>query len=339
MKKITLYLAMLLFSLTWNPTQAQQESASEKIEQLEKQKEKIIAEEKEALKAEVEQINLRLEKKEIDWEEAENLKSEAAKKHALNIRNRVGILENKIALLKREEGDIDWMDDDQEDRDHDRWFHKYRYSRTSTHLVTAVGFNNALLEGQSLNDSDFKVGGSRFFELGVAWKTRVFENSNWLRVRYGFSFQFNGLKPTDNRYFVQNGDLTELQEYPLDLDKSKFRMDNLVFPFHFEFGPSTKIESERSVWFSTHKKLKVGLGGFAGFNLGERQKLKYEENGEKVKRKLKGDYNTNDLIYGLSGYLGWGSTALYVKYDLNPIFKDPNPELHNVSVGLRFDVN
>ena len=116
-------------------------------------------------------------------------------------------------------------------------------------------------------------------------------------------------------------------------------MDNLVFPVHFEFGPSTKVESKRSVWFSTHNKLKVGLGGYAGFNLGERQKLRYEEDGENVKKKLKGDHNTNDFIYGLSGYLGWGAAALYVKYDLNPIFDDPNPKLHNVSVGLRFDVN
>ena len=342
MKKVTFYLTILFFSLTVNPLQAQDQDPSEKIKKLEEQKEEIISTEKEDLKAEVEKINRRLENNEIDWEEAEKLKSEAAKKHALNIRNRVAIIDNQIALLKRENDEIDWggeMDDDDEEDNHDRWFHKYRYSRTSTHLVMAVGFNNALLEGQGLNDSDFKVGGSRFFELGVAWRTRVFENSNWLRVRYGFSFQFNGLKPTDNRYFVENDDLTELEVYPLDLDKSKFRMDNLVFPFHFEFGPSTKIESERSVWYSTRKKLKIGLGGYAGLSLGERQKLKYEEDGDKVRRKFKSDYNTNDFVYGLSGYVGWGSTALYVKYDLNPIFKDPNPELHNISVGLRFDMN
>lgn len=338
MRELTFYLMILLFGITANPLIAQEMDSSEKIKQLEKQKEEIISEEKEALKAEVEKINARLEKKEIDWEEAENLKSEAAKKHALNIRNRISIIDNQIALLKRE-NETDVFENDHENEEQDRWFHKYKYSRTSTHLVMAVGFNNALLEGQNMNDSDFKVGGSRFFELGIAWKTRVFENSNWLRVRYGFSFQFNGLKPTDNRYFVENGELTELEVYPLELDKAKFRMDNLVFPLHFEFGPSTKIESKRSVWYSTHKMLKVGLGGYAGFNIGERQKLKYEEDGEKVKRKLKSDYNTNDFIYGLSGYLGWGSTALYVKYDLNPIFKDPNPELHNISVGLRFDMN
>ncbi|MDX1752385.1 MAG: hypothetical protein R3259_04315 [Salinimicrobium sediminis] len=340
MKKFTILMLLFFFSFAVVPAVAQEKTNREKIEKLEEQKQQIINEEKEALKKEVEAINRRAEAKEIDWEEAEKLKSEAAKKHALNIRNRVAIIDNQIALLSREEGaeDFEWEDEEADDDD-DHWYNKSRYSRTSTHLVVAMGFNNALEEDQSINDSDFKVGGSRFFEIGIAWRTRVFEQSNFLRLRYGFSFQFNGLKPTENRYFVDEDDLTLLEEYPINLDKSKFRMDNLVFPVHFEFGPSKKVESSRSVWFSTHNKFKVGLGGYAGINLGERQKLKYEADGEKEKLKLKGDYNTNEFIYGLSGYVGFGGTSLYVKYDLNPIFKDPNPELHNISVGLRFDAN
>ncbi|HSP12233.1 MAG TPA: hypothetical protein VLO29_06880, partial [Salegentibacter sp.] len=211
--------------------------------------------------------------------------------------------------------------------------------RTTNDIVLAFGFNNALEEGQSLNDSDFKLAGSRFFEIGWAWKTRVFEKSNWLRLKYGVSFQFNGIKPVDNQIFEQDGNETYLTEFNYDLKKSKFRMDNLVVPVHFEFGPSTKNEYEDRVRYSTAGKLKIGLGGYAGFNIGERQKLKYEVDGEKIKEKLKNDYNTNDLVYGLSAYMGWGGATLYGKYDLNPIFKDPNRELHNFSLGLRFDVD
>lgn len=308
-----------------------------KIEKLEKEKEKVIAEEKAALKKEVEKINQRLENEEIDWEEAEDLKEKAAKKHALNIKNRVAIIDNQIELLTRgEEGKT--VKENNEDHD-DQWFYKRRENRTTTHLVLAAGFNNALGRDQSLNDSDFKIGGSRFFEIGWAWRTRVFENSNWLRFRYGVSFQFNGLKPTDNRFFVQDGDITSLQEHRLDLDKSKFRMDNLIFPVHFEIGPSTRVDTDDRVWFSTKDRFKLGLGAFAGVNIGERQKLRFSENDEDVKQKLKGDYNTNELVYGLSAYMGWGGTAVYLKYDLNPIFEDPNPELYNVSLGLRFDLN
>ena len=336
MKKTTIFLSLCAAILLTPFVQAQEETIPEKIERIEQQKEQIIAEEKEALRKTVEGINLKLENKEITREEADKLKEDAAKKHAMNIENRIAILENELAWLERNEME---NDDNKSRKDHHKENkNKEIYYRTTTHLLLAAGFNNALVSGQSLNDSDFKLAGSRFFEIGVAWRTRVFENSNWLRLRYGVSFQFNGLKPTDNRIFMEEGETTYLQEYPLELDKGKFRMDNLVVPLHFEFGPSRRVDTDSKTWFSTANKLKIGLGGFAGFNIGERQKLKYEENGEKVKRKLKGDYNTNDLIYGLSGYLGWGGTALYVKYDLNPIFKSPNPELHNISMGLRFDV-
>ncbi len=342
MKTIILYFSLFIAGYGSFPALAQEETFFTKIERLEKQKEEAIDEEKAALRNEVENINRLLNNKKIGKEEAEELKEKAARKHAQNIQNRVAIIDNQIALLSRDEEQKKENQDKaaRDDREHeDQIFYKRRDNRTSTHLVIAAGFNNALERDQSLNDSEFKVGGSRFFEIGWAWRTRVFENSNWLRVKYGVSFQFNGLKPTDNRYFVEDGDLTLLREHRLDLDKSKFRMDNLVFPVHFEIGPSLKVETKDRVWYSTKNKLKIGLGGYAGFNIGERQKLKFSENGEDVKQKLKGDYNTNELIYGLSGYLGWGGTALYMKYDLNPLFDNPNPELYNVSLGLRFDLN
>lgn len=352
MKTITIYFTILLSGLIMNNMLAQTDTlavTSPKIsdwdkEYFEKGKEKIINEEKEQLRLSLEGISYRLEKGMITPETAEKMKLAAAQKHALNIENRVAILENEMALKERnkehqnylalfDEGKIVNLNINNKDG-------KQVYDRrTTSDLVLAAGFNNAVGEGQSLDDLDFKLAGSRFFEIGFAFKTRVFTNTNWLRVKYGASFQFNGLKPTDNRFFVENDNLTQLEKYPLDLDKSKFRMDNLVFPVHFEFGPSKKTETKNYIRYSTTGMLKLGLGGYAGFNIGERQKLKFTEDGDKVKEKLKGDYNTTDFIYGLSGYLSLGSTALYVKYDLNPIFKSPNPELHNVSVGLRFDVD
>ena len=203
----------------------------------------------------------------------------------------------------------------------------------------AIGLNNALIDGQNLDDSPYKIGGSRFFEMGVQWRTRVFDNSNFLRFNYGFSFQFNGLKPKDNQYFVNNSGQTELQEFEFDLDKSKLRMDNLVFPVYLEFGPSKVNKTDTTIRYNIYRKFRVGLGGYGGFNLGTRQKLKYEVDGDKVKDKLKRGYNSPNFIYGLSAYAGFGGTQLYVKYDLNPLFKDALVEQHNISVGLRFDLD
>lgn len=351
MKIITYYTAIVVWALAMTLSYGQETiDYQEKINELRNSKEQIINQEKDALKATVEEINRQLDAGTIDKEEADRLKQEAAEKRALNIQNRVSIVDNQIALLERNK-DANSLDGGVEKLEVQVFtegevltfttsgFHKKYDRRTTSDLVFAFGFNNVITEGESLNDSNFKIGGSRFAELGWAWKTRVFNESNWLRFKYGFSFQWNGLKPTNNRYYVKDGEQTVLETFPENLNKSKFRLDNLVFPVHFEFGPSTKKEYGDYFRYSTKHKLKVGLGGYMGFKLGARQKLKYKLDGQRVKEKIKDDFNTNNFVYGLSGYIGWAWAALYVKYDLQPIFKDNPVEQRNISLGLRFDVD
>lgn len=358
MKTIITYVALAALMLSVQVLQGQQTEIEAKIERFKKDKEDIINAEKEALRKEVEAINERLVKDEITIAEAQKLKEKAAKKHALNIENSIAIIDNKIELLDRNKGEdlkenrtqvilgIASEDEAGENLlfginikrgENDKKKVKYD-RRTYSNFVIGVGLNNAIVDGQSLDDSDYRIAGSRFFELGYTWTTRIFNKSNFARIKYGISYQSNGLKPTGNRFFVENGNRTELQEFPVDLEKSKFRMDNLVIPFHLEFGASKVTETDEKIRYSIHRQFRFGLGGYAGANISTRQKLKYEENGDKIKDKIKRDYNTNDLIYGVSGYIGFGDTSLYIKYDLNPIFRDPNLEQKNISLGLRFDL-
>ena len=360
MRKFTSVLLLFLLISSALQSYAQDDRAKRRIKVLEQQKTEITKQEKQALKEEVKSINERLDKGLITEAEAQILKEEAARKRAMNIENRLAIIENKIELLERNQSDIDasimedensliidfTTDDDEDYRilgirfGSKDWERPVKYDRrTYSDFVVAIGLNNAIIEGRSLDDSPYKIGGSRFFEMGWQWRTRVFQNTNWLRLNYGFSFQFNGLKPDNNQYFVQNGDQTELQEFDVPLNKSKFRMDNLVFPVHFEFGPSRFYQSEEKIRYSLRRQFRMGLGGYGGFNIGNRQKLKYNRDGEDVKDKLKRGYNTSNLIYGLSAYVGFGKSLLYAKYDLNPIFRDAVVEQRNISLGLRFDLD
>jgi hypothetical protein len=350
---ISLTLTMWVLATTLGYSQ-KTEVESVVIEQLEEKKEDVVNAEKRALKQEIELINNRFEKQEITLEEVETLKKLAAEKHALNIENKVSILESQISLIKRN-GEIGLNDnmgkielgigalDKGGDfllglKINDGKKPKREYDKlTSSALVFSFGLNNVVTEGESLDNSDFKIGGSRYVEIGLAWKTRVFNESNWLRIKYGLSFQMNGLKATDNRYFVDTGSQTELQVFPENLDKSKFRLDNLVIPIHFELGPSKKIEKDGYFRYSSHNQFKIGLGGYAGLKLSSRQKLKYKVDGEGVKEKLIASYNTNNFIYGLSGYIGFNDISVYAKYDLNTIFKDNPVEQRNISLGLRWD--
>ncbi|WP_299255736.1 hypothetical protein [uncultured Aquimarina sp.] len=356
MRTIIMYVVLTTMTLSAYFLNAQENDNLDKIEILKQEKEEIVISEKKELKEEVEAINERLVKGEITTEKAQGLKEVAAEKHALNIENRLAIINNQIALIERNDSDyfnsnkgkisIGLGTKDKDDGDILFGFNintgkksKIRYDRrTYSDLVIAFGLNNVIVDGQSLDDSDYKIAGSRFFEIGLAWKTRVFKNSNFMRIKYGISYQSNGLKPTDNRYFVENGDQTELQEFGVELDKSKFRMDNIVVPVHLEFGASKKVETEEKIRFSTTGKFRIGLGGYVGTNISTRQKLKYKEDGDRVKDKIKRDYNTSDLIYGLSTYVGFGDMSLYAKYDLSPIFQNALVDQNNVSLGLRFDL-
>lgn len=359
MRTITFYIIYIVLALAVNQLRGQ-EDYQKKVEILKEQKAKITQQEKDALRFEIEDILDRLEKGNISQEQADDLKMKAAEKRALNIENRVAIVENKINLLERNKGlllvdisadtitqgqfrigvDINGKAAQKVIFNSKDWKRDLKYDRrTYSDFVFAIGLNNTIVEGQSLNNSPYKIGGSRFFEMGWQWRTRVFKNTNFLRFNYGFSFQFNGLKPKDNQYFValDNGQ-TELQEFNFELKKSKLRMDNLVFPLHLEFGPSKLKKTEEKIRYSLRNQFRIGVGGYAGFNLGTRQKLKYDRNGDNVKDKLRRGYNTNELVYGLSAYAGVDGVLLYVKYDLNPVFKDALVPQRNVSLGLRFDL-
>lgn len=358
MQTITKYVVVLILALATQCFYAQDSITNvnnkHKIEELKTLKEDIKNQEKAHLKVEVESINRRLENGEISNDEAEILKKEVAKKRALNIENRIAIINNKISLLERNEEGYRTNEDEDLSKigfsiGEEGSFAGIKITnknkpkkydlRTTSDFVIAFGLNNAIIEGENLDDSPYKFGGSRFFEIGWAWKTRVFKNSNFLRLKYGYSFQINGLKPQDNNYFVQQGNQTMLEEFPENLKKSKLSITNLVFPVHFEFGPSKRVDKDTYYRYSTNNQFKIGIGGYAGFNIGSRQKLKYEVDGERVKDKQKKSFNTTSLVYGLSTYVAFDEIALYVKYDLSPIFKNQAIDQNNISIGVRFDMD
>src|SRR5690606_18320805 len=141
--------------------------------------------------------------------------------------NRLAIIDNKIDLLRR--NDDVYYDDDTErsligitfSDDHAYAGLRIRSKnkpkkydlRASSDLVFAVGINNVVAGGETIGDS-FSVLGSGFVELGWSWRTRVFKISNALRLKYGFSFQWNKLSPKGDQYFVQNGNVTTLETFP-----------------------------------------------------------------------------------------------------------------------------
>ncbi|WP_339888265.1 hypothetical protein [uncultured Flavobacterium sp.] len=358
MQKIIFYTVIMLLSFVGKSI-AQEKSFEERAKEIGNQIEMITKEEKKALKVEIEALDKQIIEGKISKEKAGELKLKIAEERASNIEIKVAIEEEKLNQLIQDkvDGKVKHTADSTivrigkrfviriENDTIDRKPKEYKERRTTSQFVFALGLNNLITEGENIEKSDFRVAGSHFYEWGITYNTRILKSNNLLHAKYGFSVMYNNLRPTDNRLFVKNGNQTELQTAAVDLKESRLRNVQLVLPLHLEFDFTPKKYSKRfsqdstKTYFRTHESLRIGLGGYGGFNLKSKQITKYELDGDKVKDKQKGDFNTSDFVYGLSGYIGYGQTSLYVKYDMNPLFKDNAVDQNNISLGLRFDFN
>ena len=351
MRNFTIYLVTLLCLLATK--MLGQESFEQRAKIIGIKIEVITKVEKAALKIEVEAVNSQLIKGSITKEEADKKKVLLAEARAINIESRVAIELEALKNLVQEkvDGKIRTLDTLKIDRRrsvkiylNDRkskndTVEKFKSEkRTTSQLVFAAGLNNVVTDG-SVEKSDFRYFGSHFYELGVTYNTRILEKSNFLHAKYGLSLMYNNLRATDNRSFVINGNQTNLAVNPIDINDSRFKNVYLVAPVHLEFDFSGKEMKEDKPFFRTHQSVRFGIGGYAGVNLKSKQIIKYDDNDLKATERTKGDFNTSNFIYGLSTYIGYKATSLYLKYDLNPLFENNIVKQNNVSLGVRFDFN
>jgi hypothetical protein len=358
MRNFTIYLVLLLClfaskMLAQDPSQ-KGEQAKQTFEKQAKNIasniENITKEEKTELKKEVDAVNDELANGTITKEEAERKKEALAQVRAINIERRVAKEQENLEILvqKQVDGQITAFDSIKkpnkiilkwEKGDRDCASKTKNEKRTTTQFVLAFGANNLVTDGAVAN-SDFYYWQSRFFEWGLTYNTRIFKNDNLLHLKYGFSVMYNNISPTNNRYFVPDGNnQTNLEVFPYELENSRFKNVYLVAPLHLEFDFSGNKSKEGNTSFSTHKGVRFGIGGYGGFRIKSKQKMYYNIDDDKIRIKTKGNFNANDLIYGVSTYLGYKATSLYLKYDLNPLFENNVIDQNNISLGIRHDFN
>jgi hypothetical protein len=329
-----------------------QETFEKRAKNIASRIETITKEEKAALKIEVEGVNNQLINGAISREEAENKKKLLAEARAINIESKVAqeqenlknLVQEKVdGKIKEQDGlkkhkfELNW-DWEKDSKRNDSIRSTKGEQRTTSQFVLAAGLNNLMTDGK-LEDSDYRFLGSHFYELGITYNSRILKNDNLLHAKYGLSLMYNNLRPTGNRSFIVNGNQTNLVVNAIDLKDSRFRNVYLVAPVHLEFDFSGNRDSAGKPFFKTHQSFRLGVGGYAGINLKSKQITKYDDTDLKATEKVRGDFNTNNFIYGLSTYIGYKETSLYLKYDLNPLFKDNAVKQNNVSLGLRFDLN
>lgn len=351
MTKIITYIT-IIFLLTVSSIFAQEKLTFEqKIKSLSVQMDSVVEAEKILLKKEIKAIEKEYNIDKITFEEAETQKKEIAKLHANNIKNKIAKIEIQVHHLVQGKvtSKIKKVEDEQEN-DKDVWTIKIKKDskinwqrkdkRTHFYLVFALGLNNLIKNGDinSINNSDFKFGTSRFYEVGLNYKTRLLENSGLMYVNYGLSLRYNNLRAKNNQYLVVNGNETNLVTHTMDLTHSRLKNVQLVVPVFLEFDFSKpKIKKDKTV-FRRNRSFRLGVGAFGGVNLKTKQYLEFNENGIDKETEVKGDFNVNNFVYGMQGLVGYKDLSLYVKYDMQDIFSNSFKNQKNISMGLRFDL-
>jgi len=348
MRNFTIYLATI-FCLFLSRAAAQ-ETFEDRAKAIAIRIEQITKEEKAALKLEVESVNMQLQGGSITNAEADERKLRLAETRAKSIETRVAAAQAELNQLVKDKVDgklkeqdstgryslhinmpVSFRDKHKEIRKRDTLKGD---SRTTSQFIYSIAFNS-LITAERL-DSDLTPYVGAYYEWGFSFTTRVFRNSNLLQVKYGLSLMYNNLESDDDFYWVREGDVTNYVESDINLDHSRLRNVYLALPLHleFDFGKSKTpgVYKKQQGW-------RLGIGGYGGYRLKSKQVLRYEIDGDDIETRRKGDFNVNDFTYGLSTYIGYKSMSLYVKYDLNPLFKDNPVEQNNISAGLRFDFN
>jgi len=342
MRNFTIYLILFFFLVVSKVVG--QETFESQAKKIADKIEKITKDEKEILKQEVEAVNVQLSEGKITQEQAEKRKKELAEARAVIIEEKVTLAQNELndlvqakvdGKIKEDSSKVYMISFKHKKRDKDSI---YGEKRTTSQFVFAMGLNNTLADGK-LQDSNYRFMGSHFYEWGFTYNSRLLKNDNLLHAKYGLSLMYNNIRPTDNRSFVVDGDQTNLVTNPTHLTESRFRNVYLAVPVHLEFDFTKAEENNGKTYFKTHKSFRFGIGGYAGINVKSKQILKFEEEDLKYKTTVKGDYNVNNFVYGLSSYIGYRELSLYFKYDLNPLFENNLVKENNISLGLRVDLN
>lgn len=195
-----------------------------------------------------------------------------------------------------------------------------------------IGLNNFMKNGSLLEEGsnvpyELDLLNSRYVAIGIFSGARFGGNKGSFIAQVGaeiswFNFMFNG-----NDYIVKGPNGIEFRDYQTDfgqdLKRSKLVAAYVNIPMMIGFELRNRLGE---------KVFNIGLGGFVGYKLRSYSKTKFEK---EVNRE-EGDFNLNNVRYGLEGQLGFGEVDMFIRYDLNTVFSsDTSPELNAVSFGIR----
>ncbi|MBC5773416.1 PorT family protein [Pontibacter sp. KCTC 32443] len=202
------------------------------------------------------------------------------------------------------------------------------YKSTRFNFDIDLGLNAFLEDEDVLFVPDLKPWGSRYVSLNSHLISQIGGKESPFYLVSGFEFAFNNYM-FDKNYIIEDKEdntvFTKVTE--ISYEKSKLATSSVNVPLM----PMLKFKRSNG-----KEGFHIGAGGFAGYRLGSHSKVKFEEEGHTKKDKDHGSFNLSDFQYGLTGVVGYNDLSLFVKYNMNDLFKENRgPQVSVISFGLR----
>lgn len=159
------------------------------------------------------------------------------------------------------------------------------------------------------------------------WEYKIRIVDDYVGLITGLGLQYRKFGFRDSMSLVREQDTiygTFLPEQRFNTNK--FRVASLTVPLLLEFNTSKK-----------HKKsFHLAAGVTGAWNFRQTYKQKYEQDGNDVKDKFRGNFYVNDFNVDASVRVGYGNFTVFANYALTPFFEDgKGPELYPLNVGIQ----
>lgn len=312
--------------------------------------------EKKALKKALAQIDKKLKKKDITVEEAEAQKKELAAYHSERINKAVSEQEQKLQTLikNRVNGTLQLEENGSSfTNSFTKTFDELNYykdsltgikieKRWTSQFVIALGVNTILNGNDDFYGDGFKTNPIGYGEIGATVKYRLREESNLWNLKFGLMNMMGDITyNNDDDILVTNQGQTTLVDSGTNLRDARLSYFNLGIPVFLEldFSKPQYDKKTEQTYLRSQQGFRLGLGGFAAIRLFTRQYISYKEDGKRITEIQWDDFNTNRFTFGLNAYIGYKDFSLFVKYDINPIFRNNPVDINNLAIGLRVDFN
>ncbi len=179
--------------------------------------------------------------------------------------------------------------------------------------------------------------GSRSMNVYYQYDMRILKSKFSFHPGIGLSMERYKFKNNYTMVFEADDSLKMISpiNFGSDIRKSQLITNYLEIPLEFRF--STNPEDPT-------RSFKISIGARFGYLISSFNKIKYRDDGEKIKIKNKQDYGLNNFRYGIYAKIGAGNFSVFGYYSLTPLFKTgkgpsfnpvhPNTEIQNVSIGI-----